>query len=181
MSDHWTGLQGFVEALRQSRPGKKSLFLLSRCAAAHTKSQARAFKHEFKRCQPLCLARQLSSNVAFGGACLYDLASVSTAESAHERRRRMYTGLLSVHLAARPFSSNSSQPATASFNGPQLPPTHQFFFPLSWWKRWLAACGAAGALGANLRCRACRLGSQGGGGVSREFVLLGTGKGVSWH
>lgn len=47
-----------------------------------------------------------------------------------------------------------------------------FFFPLSWWKRWLAACGAAGALGANLRCRACRLGSQGGGGVSLEFVLL---------
>lgn len=46
------------------------------------------------------------------------------------------------------------------------------------WKRWLAIGGAAEALGANLRCRACRLGWQGEGGV--EFAA-GHGKGVSWH
>lgn len=41
-----------------------SVFILLVRGLAHTESQARAFKHEFKRCQPLCLARQLSSNVA---------------------------------------------------------------------------------------------------------------------
>lgn len=48
------------------------------------------------------------------------------------------------------------------------------------WKRWLAIGGAAEALGANLRCRACRLGLPGrGGGV--ELLRPAIGKGVSWH
>lgn len=86
-----------------------------------------------------------------------------------------------VHLAARPFSpSSSQQPQVPISMGHSFPPA-QFFFSLSWWKRWLAGCGAAGALGANLRCRACRLGSQGGGGVLARVVLLDwQGRLVAW-
>lgn len=54
------------------------------------------------------------------------------------------------------------------------------------WKRWLAIGGAAEALGANLRCRACRLGYPGRGacGVSAaghwqgRLVALASAKGA---
>lgn len=56
---HYWPAQMLMEPLRQSRPGKKVSFVFfAHCRDPH-QSQARAFKHEFKRCQPLCLARQL--------------------------------------------------------------------------------------------------------------------------
>lgn len=46
------------------------------------------------------------------------------------------------------------------------------------WKRWLAIGGAAEALGANLRCRACRLGSQGEGVWSLATAMARASRGI---
>lgn len=53
------------------------LFFFFICAAVPPQGQACAFKHEFKRCQPLCLARQLFPSAHAQRAWRYEWAPFS--------------------------------------------------------------------------------------------------------
>jgi hypothetical protein len=123
--------------------GKKSLFifLFFSCAAVPPKSQARAFKHEFKRCQPLCLARQLFHLTKSCRACLYELGAVRASTAWRWLEHVIHIDTTSLRCSATDFPRRGRFQA-ASHRAPQCAKCWRLVaIPLrqqSRWKPWLA-------------------------------------------